>query len=386
MRAEFVDRIEAVDQQQWNALIPPDAGHYPFVRYQFLQALEASGAVSARSGWQPQHLLVFEQQRLIAAMPVYLKQHSYGEYVFDWAWARAYQDNGLAYYPKLVVAIPFTPVTGPRLLSGARDDHAALWEFCSAALRARAEQLGASSLHLLFGSQQDSAQLAALALPQRIGVQFHWHNRGYRDFADFLATMSARKRKNIRRERQRVADQHIELQTLPGNQISRAQWQRFYQFYRDTYLRHSGHGGYLDAAFFQQLGQTMAEQIVLIEASQHGEAIAAALYFRDQDCLYGRYWGCLRDIDMLHFEACYYRGIDYCIEQGLKRFDPGAQGEHKIQRGFEPRLTYSNHWLAEPRFHTAVEDFLRRETPAVLAYQAQCRALLPFKQPADPAS
>jgi predicted N-acyltransferase len=388
-RCEWLSSVDAIDAAQWNALLPGSysfpPGGYPFLRHEFLAALERSGSASAATGWQPQHLLLWRGKSLIAALPLYLKTHSYGEYVFDWSWAEAWQRSGLSYYPKLLCAIPFTPATGPRLLL-ARDEN--IDDVLPAMLTNIRERIGRdalSSFHLLFPDaalmSAASGLLSGLApgLASRMGAQYHWFNRGYTDFEAFLATFSSRKRKNVRRERAAVAAQGLRLRVLEGADISAGDWQRFYRFYRETYAKRSGHAGYLNEEFFAQIGRTLAAHSVMVVAECDGEAVAAALYFRDATTLYGRYWGCTREFDSLHFEACYYQGIDYCIRNGLSRFDPGAQGEHKIARGFEPVATWSLHWIAHPGLRAAVDDFLARERRHVENYLRDAAGLLPFR-------
>ncbi|GAA5315225.1 MAG: GNAT family N-acetyltransferase [Candidatus Pelagadaptatus aseana] len=351
---------------------------YPFVQHRFLAALEASACTSEDSGWQPQHLIGSVNGKPAFAMPLYLKQHSWGEYVFDWSWADAYRRHGLTYYPKLVNAIPFTPATGPRL-AYTPDAPANAVAQAMAFLQTHCQQQGISGLHCLFTEQTLSERLTECQLQQRQGCQFHWFNREYSSFDDFLETFSSRKRKNLRKERQQVQTAQVSLRRLSGNDITDADWDAFYQFYHTTYLKRSGATGYLNRDFFQRLSQAMGEQLLMVMAYQQGQRIAAALCFFDDHCLYGRYWGCHREVPGLHFEACYYQGIEFAIERGLQRFDPGAQGEHKIQRGFEPILTFSNHWLTEPAFQQAIGPFLASEADAILDYQQQCRQSLPFK-------
>jgi predicted N-acyltransferase len=377
LEARFLSSITEITAAQWNQISGTD---YPFIRHEFLLALEQSGATNADSGWQPCHLTVYRDDQLVALMPLYLKSHSYGEYVFDWSWADAWQRHGLSYYPKLVTAIPFTPATGPRLCIAPQEDRPKLLAAMLAATEQFAARQHTSSWHLLFPEQADAQELARRGTSMRLASQFHWFNRGYTRFDDFLAGMNSRKRKSLRRERRRVSEQGITLQRRHGSEISDADWERFYRFYQITYAKRSGHGGYLNHAFFQQIGTSLPEHCVMILAYRDGAAIAGSLCFRSSDTLYGRYWGCDEELDCLHFEACYYQGIDYCIEQGLARFDPGAQGEHKIQRGFEPVPTWSNHWIADPQFAAAIADFTRREAPEVEHYIAQASSYLPFKK------
>ncbi|TQV82572.1 N-acetyltransferase [Exilibacterium tricleocarpae] len=377
MQAEFIDSIDTVAPAAWQALWSTD---YPFTRHGFLAALEHSGSTSAATGWQPCHLLLKQGQELVAALVLFKKLHSYGEYVFDWAWADAYQRSGLSYYPKLVTAIPFTPATGPRLGIAAGVDRAEVQRHMFAALKEKAQQWRVSSWHCLFPEPELSVQLQAQQFSRRRGCQFHWFNRGYENFEDFLSSFTSRKRKSLNRERRRVREQQIELEVRSGGEISDAEWRQFYEFYHLTYFKRSGRQGYLGPDFFPALAKTMPEQIVMVMARHHGDLVAAALNFRDRHTLYGRYWGCRAEFDTLHFEACYYQGIDYAIAEGLQKFDPGAQGEHKIQRGFTPVATWSNHWIADRRFRMAIDDFLQRENVSVEQYMASARGYLPFKQ------
>ncbi|MBB3048450.1 hypothetical protein FHR99_002724 [Litorivivens lipolytica] len=371
----FVDSIDAVPAAHWDNVLGSD---YPFLRHSFLQALEHSGATQRKSGWQPHHLVIEDQGKLIGHLPLYLKYHSYGEYVFDWSWADAWHRNGLDYYPKLLSAIPFTPATGPRLSLTAERDTSALRVEIGRFLCEHTEA-SASSLHVLFTTPQEDAAWQQAGLAQRIAPQYHWFNRGYESFDDFLATFSSRKRKSLRRERRLVDEAGVSLRRIEGPDITPQLWRHFYHCYQMTYAKRSGHGGYLNQAFFEVIGRAMPDSLLLVLAERDGEPIACALNFKDANTLYGRYWGCVREVEFLHFEACYYQGIEYCIEQGLKRFDPGAQGEHKIQRGFEPIETRSRHWIVDPRFRQAVERFLGDESPAIERYLAEARQLLPFK-------
>jgi predicted N-acyltransferase len=323
--------------------------------------------------------LVYQDTKLIAVMPAYLKQHSYGEYVFDHAWADAYQRYGQAYYPKLVTAIPFSPVSGPRICIAEGHDKPAITAAICAYIKQHCIDEKLSSWHLLFPTEDFSNQLSADFM-QRTAVHFQWLNEGFTDFEDFLSTFSSRKRKNLKKERQHVVDQGITLEVFTGRDIPTEIWERFYHFYQMTYAKRSGHGGYLSKMFFQTLAKTMPESIVLVLAKHEDEYIAGALNFRDHDTLYGRYWGCIQEFKHLHFETCYYQGIDYCISEGLKRFDPGVQGEHKIQRGFRPVYTYSNHWIAEPGFRDPIKNFLVEEKTSLETYHADACGYLPFKK------
>jgi len=377
LELQFIDSIHRVAADEWNAVAGDD---YPFLQHTFLAALEDSGATTAETGWLPQHLVIREGGVLCGLLPLYIKSHSYGEYVFDWAWADAYRRHGLEYYPKLLSAIPFTPATGPRLCL--RDDLEAdaLYSVVVEQLQRRAEQLGASSAHILFPDVNDAERWQRAGLLQRIGPQYHWFNRGYQGFDDFLATFSSRKRKNLRKERRTVVDQGLRLERLSGSDVSESQWRFFFHCYQMTYAKRSGHGGYLSEAFFQAIAQSMTDRLLLVLAYEGDVPVAAALNFQGADTLFGRYWGCIREYDFLHFEACYYQGIEHCIEQGLSKFDPGAQGEHKIQRGFEPITTYSQHWLADASFSDAVARFLHTEQRHIAEYLHEAAQALPFKQ------
>jgi predicted N-acyltransferase len=366
-RMRVVGDVRELDGAQWDALA--GAGRAsgrpaPFVRHAFLAALHASGSVGADSGWQP-HFVCLEDAdgHLAAAAPLYLKAHSYGEYVFDWAWADAYHRHGLAYYPKGVVAVPFTPVPGPRLL--ARDDAAR--RALVTALLGEAGRLGLSSLHVLFPEPADSEALQAAGLLRRRGVQFHWHNAGWADFDAFLAALAQPKRKKIRAERRKVAEAGVRVEMLEGAAIDDADWTFFARCYRTTYAQHHS-TPYLNRAFFLELARTMPEALLLAQARRNGEPIACALLLRDDEAIYGRYWGALEHVPCLHFEASYYAPIEWAIAHRISRFEGGAQGEHKMARGFLPVETCSFHHLAHPAFADAIERFLEREAGGVDAY------------------
>lgn len=380
MQIDFIHSISDVSPADWNQLWSSD---YPFIRHEFFLALEKSGCTTSRTGWKPSHCVARDGGKLLGAFPLYIKTHSYGEYVFDWSWANAYQQAGYDYYPKLLNAIPFTPATGPRWASQsdlpAADRQNVLNKMFDA-IKRHAAQNAFSGLHCLFPSATNSDDLKHLPeLMQRLDCQFHWFNQGYTSFDDFLNTFSSRKRKNLSKERARVKDQGFAVQMKAGIELSSADWQHFYRLYRGTYRKRSGHDGYLNEAFFQQLGAAMPEQIVMAQANRDDEWCAAALYLRDSTTLYGRYWGAIEEYDALHFECCYYQGVEYAIGQRLQRFDPGAQGEHKIARGFTPVLTQSFHHLQQPDFAAAIRRFLAEEQTHVRAYCDEARAQLPFK-------
>ncbi|MBD9360946.1 GNAT family N-acetyltransferase [Methylomonas fluvii] len=376
MEVKQIASMAQIDAAEWNRLCGPD---YPFLRHEFLAALEQSAAVCPQTGWETAHLLVFDNEKLLAALPLYLKTHSWGEYVFDQQWAQAYQQHGLAYYPKLISAIPFTPCQGQRLLFAPDADQTAISTLLFRFIQQLAERHGISSWHCLFPEPSQLELLKSLGLSVREGVQFQWFNRGHSTFTDFLQTLSADKRKMIKRERRRIAEQGIEMLRVSGQAVTDTQWQIFFRFYAMTYLKRSSEP-YLNLAFFKQIAQTMPEQLLLVLAIKDGTYVGAALSFIGADTLYGRYWGCEAEYNALHFEACYYQGLDYCIEHGLARFDSGAQGEHKISRGFEPVTTYSAHWLQDAGFAKAVAQFVAREKQAIAHYKQDAANYLPFKR------
>ncbi len=389
---QVIQSVDQLEKAVWDDL---NQQRYPFLDYRFLKALEQQRCIGGDSGWQPQYLALYLDEpaeselantRPDAVLPTFLKEHSYGEYVFDWSWAEAYQRHGFQYYPKLLCAAPFTPATGPRLLFNEQSHTAeALWPAAIAALDNWSDTERMSGWHLNFPNQRDTRALQGLseshALLFRRACQFHWFNRDYRSFEHFLETFSSRKRKSVKKERKRIQEGGIELRRLTADTLTTDAIERFYTCYQLTYMKR-GMQGYLNKGFFKQLVETMAEQMLLVEAWLDQQHLASALYFFDDQTLYGRYWGCLDEYDGLHFEACYYQGIGFCIERSLQHFDPGTQGEHKIARGFEPVLTTSLHRLHQPDFNAAVADFLEQELPHILEYQQQARTLLPFKEDA----
>ena len=373
MPLQRLDSLSAISAQQWDALVPEAQ---PFLRHAFLSALEDSGSLGTHSGWRPEHLLHYQNGQLLAALPSYRKWHSYGEYVFDHEWANACERAGVEYYPKLLTAVPFSPVVGPRLLAARAEDGLELL----AALPGYLEVEGLSSAHINFtDGLADSALAAQPGWLQRIGCQFHWQNREYRDFQDFLDTLSSRKRKQMRKEREQVAGQGIEFEWLEGQQVSEAQWDFVYACYANTYTVRQ-RTPYLTRAFFSVLAQRMPESIRVVFAKQGSTPVAMAFSLTAGNCLYGRYWGCLAEYDRLHFETCFYQGMDYAIAHAIERFDAGAQGEHKLIRGFEPVITRSWHYLRHQGLKAAVSDFLERERIGVLAYAEQARSALPYRQ------
>jgi predicted N-acyltransferase len=376
MELQITPSIDSLEADEWNQVAGTD---HPFLRHEFLLALERHGAVGEQYGWLPRYLLAREDGRLVGAVPLYLKDNSYGEFVFDWSWAEAFHRHRLPYYPKGVVSIPYTPATGPRLLVHRDADRARVAPALIDLARALMEQEGLSSLHWLFTDAADTALLRARGFMPRLGCQFHWHNPGYRDFEDFLARLNSRKRKQLRRERRHVQEAGIELQILHGHEMNHEQWSVMHAFYRSTFEKKSGIPT-LSQPFFEELGRTMGAQLVLVFAHHRGVAVAGAINFRSHDTLYGRHWGCREDFHSLHFEACYYQGIEYCIAQGLQYFEPGAQGEHKISRGFLPTTTWSTHWIRDEGFRSAIGDFLHREQRGMEDYMRTLAEQSPYRQ------
>jgi hypothetical protein len=371
LKLRVTETLSTVDATAWNAL----AGDNPFLQHAFLHALHESDCASADTGWQPQYLLIEDQDQLVAAMPLYLKTHSYGEYVFDWSWADAYQRHGLAYYPKLLSAVPFTPVVGPRLLA---NTPALKQQLLDGAI-ALAVRNSVSSLHILFPTRSDLDCMRERGLLVRQGCQFHWRNANYLNFEDFLFKLSHDKRKKIRQERRKVQSAGITFQWLEGAQITAADWAFFVQCYQQTYYEHRS-SPYLNLDFFERYGAQSPHNIVLICAIRDGRRIAASLLIRNQHRLYGRHWGALEHIPMLHFETCYYQSIEYAIAHRLSIFEGGAQGEHKMARGLLPVTTQSAHWLAHPEFSSAIAKYLDRETTLMSEHEIELAARNPFKQ------
>ena len=365
-----LDTISALRAEQWDALTDGN----PLLSHAYFAALEATHCATPQTGWTPRHLILLRSGRVGAAMPLYAKTHSRGEYVFDQAWAQAYARYGMDYYPKLVSAVPFTPVPGRRLLAGDRNDQLLL---LTAALRLANEQ-PYSSLHVLFPQEDELAVLQEAGLKLRSNVQFHWINTGYRDMDDFLAALQQQKRKKLRQDRRRVADAGIEFQWLSGKDIDSATLRFLYLCYVQTYLEH-GNRPYLSLEFFERLHDRLAGSLVIVQAHRRGAPIAAALNVRHGDRLYGRYWGCTEAIPGLHFETCYTQGIEYCINHGIRVFEGGAQGEHKLARGMLPVQTHSAHWIKDPVFSPAVADFLEREGPNVERYIEHLREHSPYR-------
>jgi len=379
-RARFLRSIADIDAASWNGLA---GSSQPFIRHEFLLALEESGCAVPRTGWTPQHLVIEDAQgRALGALPLYRKGHSRGEFVFDFSWANAYAQHGIAYYPKLLSAIPFTPVRGSRVLVGNLGDARALTDTLiqTAASYARSEDL--SSWHVLFPSEDNLVHLKRAGLVERRDCQFHWFNQGYESFDAFLATFTAEKRKKAKRERRRVAEAGISFDTRLGGEMNDALWSTVYEFYADTFYRH-GHEPYLTLDFFKRVARSMPEQLMLKIARHGSDPIAVAIFFIGEDALFGRYWGAGGNYHSLHFETCYYQGIEYCIERKLQRFEPGTQGEHKVPRGFVPTLMSSAHDIVDPRFAAAIADFARRESRGVEHYAASINEHVPYHRAAD---
>jgi len=371
-----VTSIADVGRDEWNALTDGN----PLQRHEFLRAMESSGCVGPGTAWHPCHLVLRSSaDELVGAVPLYLKSDSRGEFVFDWSWADAYERAGLDYYPKLVTSVPFTPANGPRLLVGDERRAEAIRDALVATALDFAQTIGVSSWHVLFPLDSERRAFAAAGLLERKGCQFHWRNDGYADFDDFLGRFSSAKRKKARRERRRIAEAGIRFEHLPASAVAASDWDAIFAFYAQTFLRR-GHAPYLNREFFDTICTTMPDNVLVILARYADEPIAAAICFRSADTLYGRYWGSAADFHSLHFETCYYQGIDYCIREGIGLFEPGTQGEHKISRGFTPTATWSFHWLREPQFADAIEEYLKRETAHVDAYMEHWDEHLPYRR------
>jgi predicted N-acyltransferase len=374
-----IPRISDVDEAHWNALLAPESG--PFVKYAFLDALEKTGCVGGNTGWQIAHLLIETQHsELVGAMPLYLKNHSYGEFVFDWAWAQAYEQNNMSYYPKALSAIPFTPVRSPRVLALGTMNKIVIQEMLITGLKALTSQNSLSSAHVLFPEKGELEELKKQGFMLRDSVQFHWHNQGYQNFEDFLAALTMKRRKNIRRERAEVASNQLNYRHISGANASADDWSFFYRCYENTYREHHSNP-YLTEECFQLLGRVMPEHFHLIIANIDERPIASSLLVVDHltSKVYGRYWGAVEYFRCLHFEMAYYQAIEYCIKEGIQTFEGGAQGEHKMARGFLPITLQSAHWIADPGFSAAVKRFLDREREGMAAYVDELEQHIPLK-------
>ena len=372
----IIESLDRIDESQWNALTQGN----PTLAYAFLDSLHRAGCATEETGWAPRYLTLWEGGILAGAVPLYVKTHSYGEYVFDWAWADAYERNGIAYYPKLLAAVPFTPATGARLLARDAKARATL----AGSLVATAKGSKVSSLHILFPHDEDAHALRGEGLLERRGVQFHWRNEGYASFEEFLARLSRDKRKKIRQDRRHVVDAGVTLRRIPGGEATGADWDFFTSCYRRTYRAHRS-TPYLNRAFFGMLAERMPGNLLLVIAERDGRPIAAALDLYSPEALYGRYWGAVEQVPGLHFEACYYQAIEHCIERGIAIFEGGAQGEHtKHARGFLPHETRSFHWLAHPAFNRAIDEYLEREGEHIEAYVDELNDRSPFRKGVAP--
>jgi predicted N-acyltransferase len=378
MHTTVIQQIRDIPAGQWNSVT--GTGN-PFLRYEFLAALEQHHCVGEHHGWLPRHIAAYDDDgKLAGLVPLYLKDNSYGEFVFDWAWADAWHRAGKPYYPKLVAAIPFTPATGPRLLVHPLAERARVVKSLVKEALALTEQTGSSSLHWLFTDKRDTDTLVEQGFMRRTGCHFHWSNQHYRNFDDFLSRLTSRKRKKIRRERRHVEEAGIHMEIVHGHEATEEQWHVMHYFYRTTFEKKSGMPT-LSAGFFHEISRTMGDQVVLVFATHQGKAVAGAIMLRGDDALYGRHWGCLQEFHSLHFETCYYQGIEYCIEHGLSLFEPGAQGEHKISRGFLPTLTWSAHWIRDDDFRPVIERYLLQEHELVIDYYNDLSETSPFKKP-----
>jgi predicted N-acyltransferase len=374
MRVGIHKSIDELNLRQWNAL----AGSNPFLRHEFLAALEHSECVGTDTGWVPCYFTLTDTTGLAAAVPAFRKTHSYGEFVFDFAWAQAYARLGRRYYPKLTIGVPYTPATGPRLLVRADLDRPAVAGQLLAEVEAYSVSHSLSSAHVLFLDEPARAACERAGWLLRRDCQFHWQNHAYPDFDAYLETFTAEKRKKARRERRRVAEAGIRFETRMGTELDKRLLDEVYEFHRDTFLRH-GHEPYLTRAFFSEAARTLGDSLMVKVAMARGEPVAAAIFFCSADTLFGRYWGATAQYHSLHFEACYHQGIEFCIERGLAHFEPGTQGEHKVSRGFEPTLTWSAHYIANRRFRDAIEDYLQREGEAVDAYAQEVQQHVPYR-------
>ena len=372
MQLKIIESLAGLEPRQWNDL----AEDYPFLRHEFLSALHETGCASPNTGWQALYLGLWRDGTLAGAMPLYLKNHSRGEFVFDQQWAAAFERHGLAYYPKLLCAAPFSPVAGPRLLAKTGEDKRLL------ALGAvkLAAQIGVSSLHILFPDETDQASLREAGFMLREGIQFHWHNHGYACFEDFLAALNHDKRKKIRQERRRVHEAGLSFLWLRGDEIDDSQLEFFYQCYANTYREHYS-SPYLSLDFFRRIAQAMPDNLLWIMALRSGESVVCAMNVMSGNVLYGRYWGALEFVSGLHFETCYSQAIEYCIRHGLQVFEGGAQGVHKMSRGLLPTPTWSAHWIADARFAEAIGRFLIDETQGIEQYREELDGHTPFKKP-----
>ena len=379
MKIGFHNSIEEISKNEWNSLL--NDINYPFLKHDFLQLLENTNCVGAKTGWIPLHITVSKDNSLLAAMPLYLKSHSQGEFVFDHSWANAFYQHGLDYYPKLVSSIPHTPASGPRFLIKEGENKKELFEMIKEGVKNIAAKNNISSWHILFPMEEEVDFYDDSNLSIRKNAQFIWFNKNFESFEDYISSFRARHRKNVKKERDKIKKQDLILETFSGEKLSYDLLNKFYKFYLSTNIKRSGFSGYLTKQFFLNFPPTLFKNLVIVFAKKKStdEMVGGSLFFRDNKNLYGRYWGCIEEFDCLHFECCYYQGIDYCIKNKLQKFDPGVQGEHKIKRGFFPTETYSAHWIADERFREAIEDFVNKEERHINYYLEDAKKLLPFK-------
>jgi len=375
LNVTIIGAINEVSIDAWNNLVDDDN---PFARFEFLNALEQHHCVGQTFGWLPQHIIVKENDQIIGASPMYLKNNSYGEFVFDWAWADAYHRSGIEYYPKLVTSIPYTPATGARFLISNKQRYQEISQLIIDAALEHAKNLNISSMHWLFTNEDDTNQLENTNLMLRLGCQFHWKNNAYTDFDNYLTFFNSKNRKKIKRERRQVKEQSIDIEMHNGHSMTDELWQCYHELYASTFDKKSGMAT-LSLAFFKSLGETMPNNVIIFFAKNNNDYVAAAFCLRGEKTLYGRHWGCNEEFDCLHFELCYYQGLEYCIKNQLDYFEPGAQGEHKIYRGFLPTKTWSAHWVSHPEFNTIIRQHVEHETQAMEHYITDMQTHSPFK-------
>ncbi len=383
-RTKVLQSIEDVSREAWNALVPKEG--FPFVSWEFLRALETSGSTASETGWHPSHLTLWEGTRLIAAAPAYRKDHSYGEFVFDWSWASAADRLGFPYYPKLLVAAPLSPATGPRLLvhPSPSEDRKARQAELGRAILDYAREAKLSSVHVLFPTKEESELLSALGYGVRLGVQYHWQNHCYRTFDDFLARFTSKRRNQVRRERKQLGQDGVSVTTYEGAALSRFSGEALHQLYGTTVDKHLYGGKYLKAGFFQSLLEDVPDRLQVVTAEKGGKVLAGAINLKGDNVLYGRYWGAFEELPFLHFNVCIYSPVEQAISRGIRRFEPGAGGEHKLVRGFEPSLTYSAHCIFHPALDTAVRKYLVHEAEAIRQGMPRLRAETGLKDSGDP--
>ena len=379
MKISFNSSIEEISKKEWDSLV--NVVDYPFLKHDFLKLLENTSCVGAETGWIPLHISISRNDELIAAMPLYLKSHSQGEFVFDHSWANAFYQHGLDYYPKLVSSIPHTPASGPRFLLKDGENQKELFSLMKEGVKSIAKKNNISSWHILFPEEREINFYENSNLSIRKNAQFVWFNQNFKSFEDYLDSFRARHRKNVKKERSKIKKQDLIIETFSEEEINYDLLDKFYKFYLSTNIKRSGFSGYLTKQFFLNFPSNLFKNLVIVLAKKksNNEMVGGSLFFKDDKNLYGRYWGCIEEFDCLHFECCYYQGIEYCIKNKLKRFDPGVQGEHKIKRGFSPTETYSAHWIADDRFREAIDDFVNKEERHINLYLEDAKKLLPFK-------